>query len=197
MDKYLKDLKEAISNIGQSTLFGNPEEKLISACIEYLKYNGYGVVRPLKYTRNNITSVDGLVEHFYSLEEKRVGGSARAYRNSRLRDLATAKRFVESRMKANGVSKAIAIKECATIISTVFDHYNDFKFKFNITFSVFGQDKLGWVTERAVQIINSGLKGKLEDHEEEMREKMLSKQDENCGFDDLDEILKKMEEEET
>jgi hypothetical protein len=65
-----------------------------------------------------------------------------------------ASRFVESRMKASNLSRQAAMQECGEIISTVFENLDEFNFTVPITFGVFGQKNMAWVTNVAIEIMN-------------------------------------------
>lgn len=196
----LNKLKTAVAAIGQSSLFNDPLSELESACEDFLTYRGYRVVKSQKYVHTKVDNTKGLVELFYSLLDKKLDGMNYfdSYRNSLAQDLATAKRFVESRMEANGVGRDVALKECANIIQTVFRNYDEFKFKYSISFSIFGQKKMGWVTEKALQILNRSIEEDVRDRAEARIQETLAQQaNEMLGYSDLDELLEKIKEEES
>jgi len=173
--------------------------RLENACVEFLKCRGYKVSKPQQYINSKVKDLKDLVTLFYSLLDRKLDGTnyTMSYRNNLTKDLTIAKRFVESRMEANGISRDVALKECANIIQTVFKHYNDFNFKYLISFSIFGQKKLGWITEKAIHILNNSLRGEVEDRAEAMRQEALAMQDMNSlGYQDIDELLEKIETEE-
>jgi predicted RNA-binding protein with PUA domain len=96
-------------------------------------------------------------------------------------------------MAATGASKEYALNECGEIIRTVFEYEKEFKFKYAITFSVFGQDNLKWVTDKAIQIMNRNSQEKEEEDAEILREKVIAAQDtSDLGFNDLDDLLAEM-----
>jgi hypothetical protein len=145
--------------------------------------------------KHKINNVDDLIRYFYSLlNDKDSVRYTTSYNESK--DRATAKRFVSNRMLATGTSKEYALNECGEIVSTVFKHEKEFKFKYDITFSIFGQDNLKWVTDKAIQIMNKNLQEKEEEEAEILREKAIATQDDSdLGFNDLDDLLAAMEEE--
>lgn len=200
MKDLVKDVKNAAIALDQSSLFGDPKKDLESACKKFLKYNGYIVVKPEKFKERKVKSTRDLVELFYALLDRQIGGDKffEGYRNSAAHDMAIAKRFVASRMEVNGVGEEPAINECANIIKTIFEHYNDFKFKYDISFSIFGQQKLAWVTERAIQILNQSLRAEVEDRSEAARQAALDAQDKAAlvGYKDLDELVAQIKKEE-
>ena len=82
------------------------------------------------------------------------------------------------------------------IIKTIIGNEDKFKFKYNLSFSVFDQKKLKWVIDSAVQIMNKGLTLKEEEKAKILRRKAIELEDgEELGFKDLDELVAKLEEE--
>ena len=68
--------------------------------------------------------------------------------------MALASSFVEARQEADGLTKELALQQCAAIIKTIFEEEEKFNFSFPITFSVLGQKNCGWITELAIKLIN-------------------------------------------
>lgn len=192
-NEYIVNIRKAVSDSDQNNLYSNGETpQLVIACIEYLKFSGYKVVQLPKYIRI-IKSLDDLISFFYSMLELKHPGHVSDHRNI-AENRAIAKRFVEARSKASGINKKGALNECAEIIRTVFNNEYEFNFKYKITFRLFGQDKFGWVTDKAIQIINKNLEVGYEELAEKMREKMIDVQDKkDLGLGDLQEILDKLE----
>lgn len=190
---YIVNIRSAVSESDQTNLFAEGKTtQLVKACIEYLKFSGYKVIRLPKYIYT-VKSLDDLISFFYSMLELKYPGHVSDYRNI-AENRAIAKRFVEARSKASGVSKKEALNECAEIIRTVFNHEYGFNFKHKMTFRLFGQDKFGWVTDKAIQIINKNLEVGYEELAEKRREEMIDAQDKkDLGFGDLQEILDKLE----
>ena len=195
-DKLIKAIKNSLAGLEQQTLFNDdPEIKLVDTCVNYLKYKGFRVIEP-KTFKVNIKNINDLIDYFYLLlSRKHPEKHMTSYNESQ--DRAIAKRFVDSRIKVTGASKEYALNECGSIIETVINHEEEFKFKFPINFAVFGHNKLRWVTDRAVEILNKNLAKAKEVEAEKLREEAIKSQDiTDLGFDDLDDILAKMEEEE-
>ncbi len=192
-NKHVIDIKESVLALDQTNLFTDCNNvKLIESCIEYLRSNGYKVIKLPKYSYS-VKSLKDLIDFFYSVLELKHPEYIVYYRNGSS-DMALAKLFVKSRIKISCISKKEAFNECAEIIRTIFNHEEEFKFKQKITFKILGQNKSVWITDKAVQIMNRGLDIKKEELAEKMREKMIKAQDtENLGFNNLDEILDKLE----
>ncbi len=193
--EFINKLKAAITTSEQINLFSNNNgiDKIIEESIRYLRFKGFKVIEPKKF-KNSINNIDDLIKYFYLLiNSKHPDGYILSYNSGK--DRAIAKRFVTNRMTATGSSKEYALNECGEIIRTVFEHEDEFKFKYAITFSIFGQDNLKWVTDKAVQLMNRGLQEREEEDAELLRKKVIAAQDtSDLGFNDLDDLLAEMEE---
>lgn len=191
--KYIEEMKEALSSTDQTVLFVESDTKrLIDTCVEYLKFKGYKIVKPVECICN-VKTLAELVCFFYSLLDLKHPECVNSYRNE-VKDRVIAKKFIAARMNISNTNKQEALKECVQIIKTIFDYEDEFHFKYELNFNIFGQDKMGWITDKAIKIINRELKYKIESDAEIRREEMIKAQDtENLGFDNLDEILEKLE----
>lgn len=192
-NKYIEDIKKAVSAFDQTVLFGKlGTEELSEVCATYLKFKGYKVVKPV-VGKFNVKTLDELICFFYSLLDLKHPNYVNSYRNI-VKDRVIAKKFVAARMNTSSSNKKEALNECTEIIKTIFNYENEFHFKYEIRFNIFGQGKMGWITDKAIQIINRELKYKREDEAEKRIEEMIKAQDtSNLGFDNLQEILDKLE----
>jgi hypothetical protein len=193
----ISKIKEAAIKCEAGNLFGSPEDELASLCVDFLKSKGYKVYKPSRYTYNNVKHIDDLIEFFYKLYYLKHPHNMSISRQSLKKERAIAKSFVDSRMKAGGLSKQLAMSECCEIIQTFFDFEEHFKFDGSIplTFIIFGQDNFKWVTEKAVSIINNrerliAEKEHIKIHDE-LYERYNSEPDDEIGFN-LEDILKKV-----
>ena len=191
--KYIEDIKEAVSVSDQVVLFGKPEMgQLDEACVKYLKFKGYKIIKPANRS-HNVKTLNELICFFYSRLDSRHPECVNSYR-SVIKDRVIAKKFIEARMKASDVNKKEALNECVEIIKVLFAYESEFHFKYEMNFKMFGQDKLGWITDKAIQIINRESKFRKEDLAEKRSEEMIRAQDTSqLGFNNLQEILEKLE----
>jgi hypothetical protein len=195
LEEILDGISSALKDLEQEDLFTSLEDKykvLSLACEAYLKYNGFTVISP-KPRNKSIKSLDDLINLFYDLFERYHPGLEVNY-GILVRDRKLARDWVNSRSLASGSSKEIAMSECAEVIKTIFEHEDEFKFNMPISFSILGLKSCGWITDKAIQIIN---RKKLKE-EEERSEAYIRKLDEEYdaepdGFGDLDEILKNLD----
>lgn len=191
----INEIRSAIKVSEQQSIFdsSSPEQKLEDACAAYLKSKGYRISKAKQFI-DNIESTDELIKHFYLLLNSRCSEEYITSFN-RKKDLGIAKKFIEERMLVTEADKPYVLNECGCIIRTVFEHEKEFNFTRAIDFSIFGQDNLKWVTDKALQIMNREMRKLKEENEEYLRERMIEAQDKtNLGFDNLDELLATIEE---
>jgi len=195
LDVFVTAIKGGIASyFTKDFLVPNSDDNLIVACKEFLKYKGYRIIDPINSVSGILSNQD-LVDLFYNLKEYNHPEELSSYRNRKL-DLRSIKLFVEARTEAGNIIKEQALKECALIIRTLFTHEKEFKFKYPITIFSLGQKKSGWITEKALVIMNKVLYNKREREAEDLRQTVLDNQDLNkIGFNDFNDILKEMENE--
>jgi hypothetical protein len=170
---------------------------ILEACKKLLIFKGYKVVDPIKKVFN-VRHIDDLIALFYAFLDYKHPELAGTHRNLK-KDRAIAKRFLEGRMEVGSLNKELALDECAQIIKTIFDREQDFNFTIPLSFEIFGQQVAGWITKKAVELMNEEREGRLKKITEEIQEKhnreYLKKHgEESLGFD-VDELLRKMEKE--
>jgi hypothetical protein len=154
-DKFLGKMQKLIIASEQLELFGGKKEFAITAariCVEYLKGQGYSVSPP----HNNpikIAKLDELIATFYGFIRNNYPRQMWSHPNEK-KDRPIAKAFVERRMEADGIDRKTALDQCGFIVRTVLQHPDIFKFESAPSFGIFGQAKMAWITDRALQIIN-------------------------------------------
>jgi len=198
-DKFLGEMQKLITASQQGDLFGNKKmfaEKSIKVCVELLKGQDYSVRPPMGHPVK-ITKLDGLITMFYGFLRNTYEPHLLPYSNEK-RDRAIAKAFVEGRVKTDMISRNAALQQCGLIIQTIFKHPEIFKFDTPPTFGILGQKEMGWVTDRAVQLINKEIaKDKeisLERAVDEMTKKIEESYRMGYSLDELVAIQKKLEE---
>lgn len=200
MEKELKEqIKKALNYKTQDTLFnvGQDNPTLEEACIAFLKYKGYKVRSPVKF-KYKINNLDDLINFFYVMLDSKHPEYVSTYRNV-AKDRKIASLFLKNRIETTGNSKEIALKECAAIIASVFNHEKEFKFRTKIFFGMFGQKNLSWITEKAVSIINREADIKRDADRKRELERIEEEQMSNykLGFseDEIDALLAGIEKE--
>ena len=196
--EFLVEMQRLIIASQQEDLFGNEDtytKDCRKACVEYLKGQGCSVRLPMSYSVK-ITKLDDLLSMFYEFLSNFYELHLLPSTNKK-RDRAIAKAFVEGRMETDSINRDAALQQCGLIIQTIFKHLDVFKFETPPTFGILGQQKMGWITERAIQIINKEI---VKDKELSLMlavDKMTDNIEKNCqmGFslDELKAIQKRLE----
>lgn len=194
-DSLLDTIFIAISDLNQANIFGSKtKEDVIEACVNYLKYNGYRIIYPVEAIRKKIINIELLIDYFYAKLSKLHSESESVYVH-RGRDLGIAKAFIDSRIQSTGFSKLEAIKECVCIIDTVFEFEEEFNFKYNLNFSMFGQANQGWITAKALEIMDRERLKYEESKLDELHAKILATHDQNkIGWNNMEELIAKFDE---
>lgn len=193
-DKLIQRIQDGITETFQSAVFDGSDFKhksLIGACKEFLTEYGYKVIEPVKYVYN-INNIDGLIHLFHALSDAKHPELLNNYRNL-AKDRKIASLFVKARMEASNINKEKARQECAEIIKTIFEYESEFNFNIPLTFGILGQKNCGWVTDKAIQIINKKKQNKKERRKKELIIKYEERYNvEQEPFGNLDKILKNL-----
>ena len=108
-------------------------------------------VSDLIEVKADVDSIPKLVSYFYSRLYRKYPN--RMAIPNYARDNSIAKQLVQSRMQ--GVNEKVAMQECVDIVDVIFDSEEEFDFQHPIKdIGILGQSKLGWVTEKAVSLLN-------------------------------------------
>jgi len=169
------------------------EEVRIEAAKEILLKAGYRIIDPV-VINDKITNKRQLRDYFYMrLDSKHPNRQRRRMPNIKF-DMQIIGRFVDSQM--NGVSEKVAIQECVSIIDTLFDYEEEFKFKYPLTdIGILGQGKMSWITEKAIDLLNKKRQQSVEKETNKKADAIENSYDIDVKerLDNLDALLKKME----
>lgn len=193
VESWMFDIKDQL-DVG----FLSPDpEKLAKVCKGFLIFMGYKVVDPIERTFN-VKNINDLITLFYAYLDYKHPELAGSHRNIK-KDRAIAKRFLEARMEIGSLNKEYALNECAEIIKTIFDREPEFNFTIPLSFEIFGQQALGWITKKAVELMNAENEAKQQKIIEQIQDRHIQKYlnehgEESLGFD-VDELLKKLDKE--
>jgi len=129
------------------------EETHIKVAKELLLERGYRVIDPI-IINTEINNQRKLCDYFYMrLESNHPNRRSERSPNNTL-DMQMISRLVKSRM-ATGLGEKAAIQECISIIDTIFNSEEEFKFKYPVMdTTILGQDKMGWITSKALKIMD-------------------------------------------
>ncbi len=152
----LRDIRNISSSLVEDDIISlsggekdlTPMDKI---CTKYLRMRGLRVSEPLEPV-NKASNIIELITSFYALRDRHYPEYI-GMRNKKMVDESTAKNFIDARVNT-GISRKTAIQECASLIQMFFEHKDLFNFEEPITFSVFGQKYMGWVTEKLLKIYN-------------------------------------------
>ncbi len=132
---------------------GRSTAQKIEDAKKLLEDHGYIIRGPLLH-KHNVKSPSDLVKFFYDKMIEYNPNMSMHYSSTRKRDLGTAKAFIEAR-QGLGVSKARALLECCVLIETLFKYEERLGLNFKVSsMSVLGQEALGWITDKLVDIVN-------------------------------------------
>jgi len=183
-------LEESIKNVekaGYRVVRDAEEAKQIA--IE----SGWQVTEPILVNDKVITLKD-LRNYFFMRLWSKYPNRYKYYVDNIKNEFRMMRLFVESR-ESKGLNRFNAVQQCVAIINTIFDHEEEFNFKNPIDIRVVGQAKAGWITEKALQIVNNKL---LKEREKEA-ERRIAEMESNTKIDlrerarELDDLLAKME----
>jgi len=159
-DKYIKELGFALDGvINESPLI--PEKiryaTLLGACINILKKNNYAVIKQPKAAAR-VKNSKNLVDLYYHLLQFKYGGSITPCRNDKV-DFTIAKLFVTKIQNSSKIERDMALSKCVKIIEGVFKYSKELNIHPEVltSFRLFGQGKLGWITERVISLLNNKL----------------------------------------
>lgn len=154
---------------------------------------GYQVTEPI-LVNDKVVTLKDLRNYFFMRLWSKYPNRYKYYVDNIKNEFRMVRLFVESR-EAKGLNRFNAVQQCVAIINAIFDHEEEFNFKNPIDIRVIGQAKAGWITEKALQIVNNKL---LKEREKEAERKIAEMED-NTKIDlrekarELDELLSKME----
>ena len=173
----------------------SPEEIRIEEAKKIIIEAGYKIAEPL-VVNENVNNLSRLLNYFYMRLFTRYPDKQLTTIKNFQKDMKLISKFVEAR-KVN-MNEQAAIQECVAIIDTIFDYGFEFKFKQPITIGVLGQAKSGWITEKAISILNRELVKKDEEEVEKRIKEVEDDYEKNVDLkktaDRLDKILARMEE---
>lgn len=129
-------------------------EAAVPYCRGFLEALGFKVVSPMTYRYDNINEIKQLIDFFYSTFNYMYPKEITPTREHHL-DLKIAEELL-SRLTASGdLTRKQALRDAAQIIEVVLSTPKKFDKIFSIGFKMFTQEKMSWVTERALEIINN------------------------------------------
>lgn len=202
----------------QIDMFGggkSTDEVQLECAIELVELAGYRVVKdqegakelaieqgyivvdyPIIGDERVITLTD-LRNYFYARLWMKYPGRRSQHRENPAYELRMMRLFVES-LEGRGFNKRKAVQYGVDIIDTIFTYETEFNFKMPIDMRVMGQGKSGWITSKAIEILdkkyNKNRELETQKHAEALEEHLAQElETQTCVDENLDRILSDME----
>lgn len=175
------------------TLFDNIEEGDVEQkYVDFLKNRGYIIIPPKILDATSVRSASALVDYFYSMLQYYNPDRRFHYSKASSVDRRKANAFIKGRMEAGAGNRQRAIKECIDIIRCVVEYESEFLFSEPLhSFDCFGQDKMKWVTDKAISILNNENERVLQQELSEFMDKIAQEQEIealNTFYDNIEEF---------
>jgi len=200
-------------NLDQQDLFGDKstDELQLEEAIRLVERAGYRVARDAEEARkiavesgwqvtepilvnDKVMTLKDLRNYFFMRLWTKYPNRYKYYVDNIKNEFRLLRFFVESR-EEKGLNRFNAIQQCVAIIDAIFDYEEEFNFKTPIDIRVIGQAKAGWITEKALQLVNNNI---LKSREKEA-ERRIAEMEDNREINlkekakELDELLANME----
>ena len=201
----------------QLDLFGDgksTEEVQLEKAIEVVECIGYRVVKTkeeskelaiehgyavseLLMVNDRVVTLKDLRNYFFMRLWTKYPGRQTDYYENWQQEMRMMRLFVEA-IELRGLNKSNAIQRGIEIIDIIFNHEEEFRFKNPISIRVLGQGKSGWITGKAIEILNNRLEKRIEAELRQKAEELeyeLARDLEKQSFIDnkLDKIIAKIE----
>lgn len=174
-------------------LDGRSPAQRIQEAIDLLKDNGY-VVRGPMVMRGHVKTPTHLVNYFYDTLARYRPSSVTIYAGNMTRDRALAKSLIASRQKT-GCSKKRAVVESCELIDLLFKYEEHVGLSGTVSsMAVLGQDRMGWVTEKLLQIREDLDRSLMREEDARFFQRMYKSQEENVEQLQLEAARKHMDE---
>lgn len=200
-EKLLKDL-ELLTKAVETFKKGNPLQPtsalfntVLGSCIDILSKHGY-IVRQLPQHIGRLNNINDLVNHYYNMLKCKKSKVLPCREPGP--DMATAKSLIRNVQESMDYDYKDALHFAGRMVERVFVLDKDLKLEphiFTAFRTVFGQDKMGWITEQIIANINKEANSQehlqgLADVETDI---YIKNKKVNFGWDDLDDLIKELE----
>jgi len=163
----------------------------IEEAVKLLQDNGYSVLKLSYVDETKIASLKSLVEFFYSFLQFNNPDRKIHVSKSYKRDVKYAKDLVNARINT-GISRKRAFSESVLIIKCIILNEPLFKLNYPIhSMECLGQDKMKWVTDKAISIVNNEDE-EAKEYELRLYEKSLNKVQEKEVYYNIDDRINKL-----
>ncbi len=195
----IEPLYESIENLKGGN-FLQPTNTLFSSvlrnCIELLKKHDY-IIKQIPKNTKSIDNISDLVNHYYNVLRWRKNDSIIPFRSFGP-DMAIAKALIKKIQDDLGYDYKESINFAVKMIERLFDLEEKLNINTHVLVgfrSVFGQDKMGWITEQIINSINNDLNDPevLVMSADKEAEEYAKENDIKYGWEDLEELTNKLE----
>lgn len=178
--------------MSNSILDGRTTAQKVEEAIAFLQEHGYVVRGPL-LLKNNVKTPAHLVRYFYDTLTKYRPNSVTIYGGNPARDRAIAKELIDSRIKT-GCSRPRAVAESCEIIDLLFKYEDHVGLTQTISsMVVLGQNKMGWVTEKLLQIRESLDRSLAKEENARYFQQLYAEQERNIKQNEIKEARSRMD----
>jgi len=185
------ELSKAIEEFNSGNLL-IPEsfllDTILSKCRDLLICNNYAVIKKPR-TALKVKNTKGLVDLYYFILNATT--NLIPYRNDKI-DLSIAKALLAFIQTSTGLDRQLSLVKATNIVEGLFIYKKQLNLDPEImtTFKVFGQDKLGWITNKIIYLLNKEQcdEAKLVTRADANTEMYVKKNNIQFGWDDLEEI---------
>ena len=188
LEKALAELKLGNALIPESFLLDN----VLVKCSTLLVKNNYAVIKKPRAALK-VKDTKGLVDLYYHILSATT--DITPYRNDKI-DITIAKRLVKHIQESTGLNHELSIVKCINIVEGLFLYKKQLNLnpESMTTFKVFGQDRLGWITEKIVYLLNKEAhdQARLIARADVATEVYAKKHNIQFGWDDLEELANKL-----
>lgn len=149
------------------------ENSMVEACVEFLLSRNYKVISPPSNDLN-VNKIQDLRDRFYSLANRKYAGKYASMGRGNSMDITIMRNFVNSRVR-DGVTRKVALLECAKIMETVFNYSEKMGIEGQITINMFDPGLFSWVVDKALRVINGEIQLQEDAYVEEIANKMCDR----------------------
>jgi hypothetical protein len=179
--------------MSSSILDGRSTAQKVEEAIKFLQEHGYVVRGPL-LLKDSVKTPAHLVRYFYDTLTKYRPNNITIYGGNPARDRSIAKELIEARKKT-GCSRQRAVTESCEIIDLLFKYEDRVGLTQTVaSMVVLGQNKMGWVTEKLLQIRENLDRSLTKEENARYFQQLYAEQERNVRQDAITEARNKMDE---
>lgn len=149
----MDSIKLAIQDYDQRDIL-EAEDKVLNTveevCKTFLLLRDNKIIK--EEDKKSTGKANDIIDLFYKLYKNKY--PERSIVRNKEKENSTANLFIKSRMTAGEIKRKAAIEECLKLIKIVFEEEDSFDLNRYLDLHMFGQKKMSWIVDKAVQILN-------------------------------------------